>query len=79
MKCQLVLVAAGEFNSWIGGHFREDSLHVSELMVRRLEGSVAPLWSRSFDQSEVPEHSGDRMLSINLSSVPEIENVAVVS
>ena len=77
MECQLELVVVGEFNSLIDGHFREDSLHVSEFMVRKLEGSVAPLWSRSFDQSELPEHSGDRMFS-NLSSVPEIENVAVV-
>ena len=51
---------------------------ISEFVVRKLEGSVAPLWSRSFDQREVPEHSGDRMFSIDLSSVPEIENVAVV-
>ena len=78
VKCQLLRVAIGEFNSLIGGHLREDSLHVSEFAVRKLEGSVAPLWSRSFDQSEVSEHSGDRMFSISLAIVPEIENVAVV-
>ena len=78
MKCHLLRVAVGEFNSSVGGHFREESLHVLEFVVRKLEGSVAPFWSRSLDQSEVPEHSGDRMFSINLPSVPEIENVAVV-
>ena len=78
MECQLELVVVGDFNLLIGGHFCEDSLHIPEFMVRELEGSVVPLWSRSFDQSEVPEHSGDQMFSINLSSVPEIENVAAV-
>ena len=36
------------------------------------------LWGHALvDQSEVPEHSGDRMFSINLSSVSEVENIAV--
>ena len=50
---------------------------MSKFVVRELEGSVAPLGSCSFDQSEVPEHSGDRVFSINLSGVSEVENVAV--
>ena len=44
-------------------------------MIRKR--SVALLGSCSFDQSEVPEHSGDRMFSISLSSVSQVENMAV--
>ena len=77
MQSQLLRIAIGRFNSLTGGHFREDGLHVSEFVVRTLKGYVAPLGSCSFDQSEVPEHSGDRVFSINLSSVSEVENMAV--
>ena len=77
VQSQLLRITIGKIDLLIGGNFREDGLHVSGIVVRELEGSVAPLGSCSFDQSEIPEHSGDRMFSINLSSVSEVENIAV--